>query len=941
MLRTHFRFATVVALFFGLVLSGTALAQTTTGSLKGEVVDQADEPMAGVSLTLSSENLIGGVKTVVTGDDGRFRFLGLPPGTYRMDAEKEGFKTIIRPNLGISMGRSVSVRLVMEVPEVGETVVVEDRRPVVDTETTAQSITLSNEFLQNLPTGRSFQDVVQFLPGVTGGSNPNINGGSSQSNKYYLDGTNTTDPVTGTFSMNFNFDAIEDLEVITAGYDARYNQGLGGTINIVTKSGGNTFEGDFSGYLETTALQAKGGEYAPISNPSESISADVYASVGGPIVKDRFWFFISYTFQHNRSWASARADVGRDYGLFPLTPTTSNFHGLMVKLTAQPVARHKLTFTFRTDPTSFNNIQQSASILPEAEAMWRQGGFSAVLEHQATLGGWGLLTTTLNYQYSTIRVQPISWKDCDNRLSWGYCTDPDKQVSARWGAVYGLDHGGYGQYDFDRRHNASGALNFQASVDRFLGSHTVYAGAAVTPMWTNRDYGYINNEAFLVEPTDLNGNGELLEVEEVSSLSTYENVSRYVIANEPNDDEFGINSRIYLQDRWVPARGVTINLGGSFLFSRLNNNRGEAVLNTTTFTWGPSISWDPFRDGKTMLAASFAQLVDPGLLSLSAILNDNNFNFEQYNWDAAQKNWSTQAGRAQTPANNIQHSDLVPARSNEIFIRAVREIARDMSAEVNFLYRNFKNSWEDDEVNVVWNEDGTNSVGFRNGTASSVYRLRTPQDARRDYYSFSLMVRKQLSDNLELFGTYTFSRLLANTAGATAGSRLGTSNDFDNPTQRYVENGLAPFNPPHVLRMLVTYDKPNQWKVAENFSIGYSLGGVFEFRSGSALDRRRWNDFYRGYSNYILRRGTSERLPAQAQIDLRGSLALRPAGTQIDIIVQVFNLLNNQAVVGAASAAIDANGEVVELANEKGPVFALPVSYQRGRTFEVGLRFRF
>ena len=86
-----------------------------------------------------------------------------------------------------------------------------------------------------------------------------------------------------------------------------------------------------------------------------------------------------------------------------------------------------------------------------------------------------------------------------------------------------------------------------------------------------------------------------------------------------------------------------------------------------------------------------------------------------------------------------------------------------------------------------------------------------------------------------------------------------------------------------------------------------------------------------------------ERVPtfAKHRKARRGSLALRPAGTQIDIIVQVFNLLNNQSVVGAATAAVDPDGEVVELSDERGPVFALPISYQRGRTFEVGLRFRF
>jgi len=921
-----------------LGVSGVALAQTTSGTIRGEVVDQADAPLEGVSLKVTSSSLQG-VRDLTTDDRGAFKFLALPPGTYRLDVEKEGFKTIIRTNLVVSMGRTVSLKLVMELPEVGETVQVIDRRPVIDTEQATQSMTLSSSFLKNLPSGRSFQDAVQFLPGVTGGSNPNINGGTMQSNQYYMDGTQTTDPVTGTFSMNFNFDAIEDLEVITAGYDARYNQGLGGTVNIVTKSGGNTFEGTFSGYFEGTGFQQSGNKYISLSRSSYT-NVEANASVGGPIVKDRFWFFVAYQFNRNVRLPSDNTDIGRDFAKFPFGARTWQSHFIVAKLTAQPIARNKFTLSFRADPTTIdNNNAGSPYLINEALSQWKQGGFSTSLSHEIQIAGRAVLTTTASYQYSTIFIQPMLWTDCTERDPIGRCLDSDKQQPGIRGQNAGLSHGSYGSYNLNRRHTLTVRSDVEIGIDRLLGSHTINAGVDVNPIWSVYDFGYIGNQLLIKEPTDSNGDG-LYNPEEVNDLESYDPVARYVIVNNDREKTPGVLFNVYLQDRWRPVRGLMIQLGARYLRANLKNNIGDTIIDTSALSWGATVGWDPFRDGKTYLLASYAQIVDPGLLSLSGYINQSSFNFEYYPWDAGQQKWSEESTRASTPASNITHPDFVVARNHEVLIRAQREIARDLAAEVSFVYRTFTNMWEDDEVNVVWNADGTDSVGFRTGQGVDIYRLRTPQDGHRNYWGLTFMVRKQLSDNFEMLASYNFSRLTSNAAGRGFSDRLGTSGDFDNAVQRYYEDGIATSDQPHVFRLQAAYDNPNVWKASEKFSMGYSLGGVMQFASGAPLNRLQYNSWRQGYSNYVYKRGTRERLPAYVNLDLRAALAMKIAGTQVDIILQVFNVLNSLDIAASDSRALDSAGDVVE-GSRGGAVFAQPVSYYQPRRFELGVRFSF
>ena len=139
--------------------------------------------------------------------------------------------------------------------------------------------------------------------------------------------------------------------------------------------------------------------------------------------------------------------------------------------------------------------------------------------------------------------------------------------------------------------------------------------------------------------------------------------------------------------------------------------------------------------------------------------------------------------------------------------------------------------------------------------------------------------------------------------------------------------------------MSASYDNPTVWKVSEKFSLGYALGGVIDFRSGVPMNRLQANNWTDSYSNYVFKRGTRERMPARLDLDIRASLALKIAGTQVDIVVQAFNLLNSLDIVAADQRALDGEGEVVE--GNNGAVYATPTSYTFPRRFEVGLRLSF
>ncbi len=303
------RFGPILALL--LALAPAAFAQST-GNIYGAVNDEQGATMPGASITLSGENIA--TRSVVSGTQGEFRFIGLDPGTYRLAVALAGFGTVNR-DIVVNAGSSVTLSFPLKVATVQETVTVTAETPVLDPKKTGTSTTLSREELAQIPNSRDPWAVLRTVPGVlvdrvntagteSGQQSGFVGKGSVQQDAMWtLDGVTISDPgAAGSSPTYFDFDAFDEVNVTTGGADVRVASG-GVGLNLITKRGTNAFHGGISGFFAHDKLQSSnlpeelegdarllGGDKA---DHADQIS-DYGFDLGGPVIKDKMWFWGSY-----------------------------------------------------------------------------------------------------------------------------------------------------------------------------------------------------------------------------------------------------------------------------------------------------------------------------------------------------------------------------------------------------------------------------------------------------------------------------------------------------------------------------------------------------------------------------------------------------------------------------------------------------------------------
>jgi len=337
----------LVVLLALAMLPVLSYAQVRGGDIYGSVVLADGSKVPGVLLTLTGDK--SGTLTTISSEKGNFRFLSLPPGMYELKCELEGFKTVIRKDIDVSLGKSVTLNILMETTTLKEEVTVSGRVGVIDTRKTNVGVNVDKEFVDSVPTSRNPWTVLSALPGVmvdrvdVGGadsgqqSNFMAGGGDQDDTTWNIDGANVTDPsAIGAAPAYLNINSYQELQVTMGANDITAQTG-GVQLNFVTKRAGNRTSGDFHLYVEDAKWEMKQDptEYMAENGlivPGVDRLYQYGVNLGGPIIKDKLWWFGSWAVQdiHKRTEADLEDATWlvSGYGKlnFQLGNTSGDFH---------------------------------------------------------------------------------------------------------------------------------------------------------------------------------------------------------------------------------------------------------------------------------------------------------------------------------------------------------------------------------------------------------------------------------------------------------------------------------------------------------------------------------------------------------------------------------------------------------------------------------------
>ena len=287
----QWRVPCVVALMMALVWATGAFGQgQTTGRITGKVVDETGKPVSGATVT-ANHAALSLERTGTTNENGDFVFALLPTGTYTITVMAEGRQPEVY-NVGVSIGQTIPLEIQLAPGmAVSEAITVSASMSSLETTTVGETFDYPNQ-IETLPViNRGIMNVASLAPNVAPGPNAgslNIAGAPAFDTTVLLDGAEISDPYFGSATDLYLEDAIQELQVMTSGVTARYGRFMGGVINAVTKSGTNEFEGTVRAELESEGWDG-GTPYG--EDRSTDVSQEYQATVGGPVIRDRIWFF--------------------------------------------------------------------------------------------------------------------------------------------------------------------------------------------------------------------------------------------------------------------------------------------------------------------------------------------------------------------------------------------------------------------------------------------------------------------------------------------------------------------------------------------------------------------------------------------------------------------------------------------------------------------------
>jgi outer membrane receptor protein involved in Fe transport len=625
------RLRNIGVLLLGLILVSftAANAQERFGGLSGTVTDQSGAAVPGATVTASNHDSKK-VRTAVTGADGKFLLPDLDPGRYTVVVELSGFQKSTDENLLILLGRTIDFSPKLQVGAVTEVVNVTGATPQIDPRSTTVAHNVTAEEFDRLPKTRTFQSLALTSPGVNAGDiegGIQVNGASGAENQYTVDGVSTNSLLYGSSRQNTVFEYLQEVQVKTAGISAEYGGALGGVVSAVTKSGGNTFSGEGHYYFSGNGISASPVQrlvLSPVddttvfhvqdSKPKNNAN-EIGGSIGGPIMKDRLFFFGSvspqfrnrttnYKFSNGTEPGSLSNDTKTYQAFGKITYSTSRFQangsvletptrskGTISALdgTASDVISSSLSGNAAQIPRGFNQNQTNYS-----------GNVDFWLTSKAYVTARGGLFDDNYYDTGASTTTAVVW----NTPSIGVAGVP-ANLQLPKGAqntprvlITNQDETkvGYFQLDYNQQFTAAGSHALKGGFGVRRNTNTVnsaYPGGYVLLDWG----------VSLASTAVIPGGTGTYGYYEVNDRGTRGTVN----ANMPS---------MYVQDTWQASDRLTLNLGVRTERETVPSFRTAIKENAFTFGFGDKIApriggtYDVLGDGKLKAFASWGRYFD-------------------------------------------------------------------------------------------------------------------------------------------------------------------------------------------------------------------------------------------------------------------------------------------------------------------------------------------
>jgi hypothetical protein len=780
----------------------------------------------------------------ISDNKGYFFVPRLPPGKYTIIVSHIAHEDLTFKDVVVNLGRTATLRATLkETLSEAEPIIVSGERPILDFSTAETSNNLTTDVLDQLPTPRDYREVTAILPHTNTsflGDNTNVGGSTGSENQYFIEGVNVTDPFLASTGTGLPQNFVREVQVKKGGYEAEHGKATGGIINVITHAGGNAFNGQAFGFFSNNNIASDSKRGYGDFEQDGFASYDLGVSLGGPIARDKLWYFVAY----NPTFANENLAI----------PGLSNYEDKTVshlfagKLTWRIDTNTNLDFAVFGDPTTQDKVGGGFLIEPavtqlNADPLLVDKTSGAIT---GSLSGRRIFGDRAIVEVSVSRMESANEERAATEIGRTEVTYQDLYNSVNSGGM---------QVKFDH-HTVRWAAT--ATTTLMAGSHKFKLGVAYEDIALDEEWIVQTPDG---QPGLLFRDGENLW-HDITLLNDFE-----ISHQHPS---------VFIQDSWRITDRLRVNAGLRWDGTYIINPSGDLAKSINDgYQPRAGFAYQIDEGARMKLFGSYGRFAEQmPMIASSWYFGDYYQRTDFYDQNPLPDFSVDPVGGYVLDNSNYVSDDLNVPYLDEFTLGYEQLIGKTWKAGIRGIYRKVG---EVIETSLLPEHLPNFVIMLGNPGKGGLSHLPEPE---RSYKALEFTVENTFGRKLHMVSSYVLSESRGNNPGVyntDAGNpHAHVSNQFILPEQ--LSEGLLPNDRTHVFKIYGSYA----------FDFGFTAGGFFTWQSGTPLCEYGGTWVGPGVYSHLVPRGTAGRTPSIWDANLRFSYNIAPANTRL--LFDIFHL---------------------------------------------------